>query len=658
MGQTIIGVDGGGGHTEATVVDVASGRAVATARSGPSNPWVVGLDGAAEAIAAAVREVRSQAGGGAPPVALVCCVSGAGRPAEREGLERALGAMALADRVIVAHDAVGLLAAAVDPARMDRAIAVIAGTGSFVWACDGAGREHRADGWGSLMGDEGGAFRIGQEGLRACFRAFDGRGPETALTGAALQHFSAATADALLQSAAAGTAVPRDRIAGFAPDVLRMAERMDPVAVGIVEEAVRALIDSALAVRRRLGLAGGEGVFVLGGGLFQEATLFRERFTATVAERCPGDGVAAPRWPLSVGAARYGMWRLGLAAPEPPESIAQGRPAPGAPSGEARSPSGAAPSSSRADRERQVFEECRRLPTEQPHPDGEALDGADALTIVRFMNREDQRVAPAVEKVLPAVADAVERIEAVLRAGGRLFYLGAGTSGRLGCLDAAECPPTFGTPPHLVQGVIAGGVQTLLRSREGAEDRTEAAVEDLQARGFGAGDALVGIAASRRTPYVARGLAWAKGLGALTVLVTCSPPEGPMDDVDVVIAPVVGPETVMGSTRLKAGTAQKLVLNMLTTAVMIRMGKVWRGRMVDLQQSCEKLAGRARRTVMTLAEVDYDRAGELLSGAGGSVKTALVMALGGCDAAGANQALAEAGGQVGRAIEKLGDRAR
>lgn len=264
--------------------------------------------------------------------------------------------------------------------------------------------------------------------------------------------------------------------------------------------------------------------------------------------------------------------------------------------------------------------------TEQRNPRSEGLDRLGALEIVRLINREDRTVAKAVDKEATAVARAVELAVAAFRAGGRLVYVGAGTSGRLGVLDAAEMPPTYGTDPSMVQGVLAGGFQALVRAQEGAEDRPEDGAAAMDEREVGAADFVLGIAASGTTPFVHGALARARERGASTGFLLCTSPSRALRDAhDVVIAPLAGPEIVTGSTRMKAGTATKLVLNTITTTAMVLLGKVDGNLMVDLQVTCEKLRDRGERIIMATLGLDRDRAGALLTAAGGSVKTALVM---------------------------------
>jgi N-acetylmuramic acid 6-phosphate etherase len=291
--------------------------------------------------------------------------------------------------------------------------------------------------------------------------------------------------------------------------------------------------------------------------------------------------------------------------------------------------------------------------TERRNPRSADIDLASPLEIVDLLSAEDHAVPDAVASQRVAIARAIEQAERTFRAGGRLFYVGAGTSGRLGVLDASECPPTYGTDPEMVQGIIAGGLKALTRSQEGAEDRVESAVEDLQAHGVRSGDFVVGIAASGTTPYVRRALEHARTLPAATALVACSPPpRETLDVVDILIQPITGPEVVTGSTRMKAGTATKLVLNMITTGAMIRLGKTFGNLMVDLRATNEKLKDRSERILMEVCEVDRVAARELLDKSGGIVKTAIVMHFLGLARGEAEQALDAAGGVIRRAVHR------
>jgi len=263
--------------------------------------------------------------------------------------------------------------------------------------------------------------------------------------------------------------------------------------------------------------------------------------------------------------------------------------------------------------------------TEQENARTRELSSESTARIVELMNEEDALVSSAIAKVLPNVVSAVDGIVAKLKTGGRLFYIGTGTSGRLGVLDAAECPPTFGVSPELVQGVIAGGYDACYRAVEASEDDENASRADLEQRGFNKGDALVGIAASGRTPYTVGAVRFARSIGAFTVALTCVPDSAITKEAELSIVPVVGPEVVTGSTRLKAGTAQKMVLNMLSTATMVRLGYVSGNRMSNLQARNVKLRDRAERIIMAETGLDRQHAEATLDAAGGDLRVALVM---------------------------------
>ena len=266
------------------------------------------------------------------------------------------------------------------------------------------------------------------------------------------------------------------------------------------------------------------------------------------------------------------------------------------------------------------------LLTEQLNPASASLDVLPTEEMLRIVNAEDAQVAAAVEREIPAIARAVDAIVAAIEKGGRLFYIGAGTSGRLGVLDASEIPPTFSAPATMVQGIMAGGEAALSRATETTEDDPSIGVRDLLALGFTAGDVLVGIAASGRTPYVLGAVAEARRMGAVTVGISCTPESELARAVDIAITPLVGPEVIAGSTRMKAGTAQKLVLNMLSTGACVRLGYVYGNLMVNVQPKNHKLVDRARRIIAQAAGVSYERAGELLAKSGSSVRTGIVAA--------------------------------
>ena len=285
--------------------------------------------------------------------------------------------------------------------------------------------------------------------------------------------------------------------------------------------------------------------------------------------------------------------------------------------------------------------------TERRNPNTTGIDTASALELVDLINAEDRRIAGAVAEAREQIARAVELAEAAFRQGGRLFYVGAGTSGRLGVLDASECPPTFGSQPEMVQGIIAGGFQALVRSVEGAEDDLNAAIQEMDARKVDGRDFVVGIAASGTTPYVRAALGRAQALGARTALVACAQPPAVLHEtVDACIVVLVGPEVVTGSTRMKAGTATKLVLNTITTGAMVRLGKTWGNLMVDVRIWNEKLVDRGQRIVMETTGLDRAAAQAAIDAADGRVKLAIVMARLGIGREEAERRLAEHDGRL------------
>ncbi len=293
--------------------------------------------------------------------------------------------------------------------------------------------------------------------------------------------------------------------------------------------------------------------------------------------------------------------------------------------------------------------------TEQENPNTTAIDTVSTLDALGLINDEDKLVASAIEKVLPEIAEAADRIVERLKNGGRLFYIGTGTSGRLGVLDASEIPPTYGVSCDLVQGIIAGGYDALHKATESSEDNREAGIADLKSRGLTAKDAVVGIAASGRTPYTIGAVEYARSIGCFTAAIVCNPESAITKSVDIAIVPVVGPEAITGSTRMKAGTAQKLVLNMISTVAMIRLGYVHGNRMTNLKSSNLKLKDRGLRILMAETGLDEAAASNLLTKAGDDLRIALVMFGGETDFSTAEDALSRAAFVVEAAVAKIRD---
>ncbi len=501
-------------------------------------------------------------------------------PDAARALGHALLASLRAERVAVTSDAVIAHAGALNG---QPGVVLIAGTGVVALAISADGALCTADGWGPWLGDEGGGAWIGAAGLRAALRAHDGRGPSTVLVDAARARFGApATWPAQLTGAAA--------LASFAPDVL--AAEGDAAALAIVNAAADALAATARAA--------GNGPVAMVGGLAGFKALRKQLDLVPAA-----------------GDALDGALRLG-AIHQPHVIRVQAAP-------KARAAQG-----------------LDALATEGVRPDLYDLDARAIGEVVALLVTAEGEAHDAVAAAVPRIAAAAEAIVARLEHGGRLIYAGAGTPGRLGVLDAAECGPTFGT--DLVRGVIAGGPRALTEAIEGAED----AFDPVDLKDLTAADALVGITASGRTPYVLGALEHGRAVGALTVAIVNN--AGSEASADLVIELLTGPEVLAGSTRLTAGTAQKVVLNALSTSVMIALGKAYGPRMVDVRPTNAKLRRRAVRIVRDAAGVDEGAAAAALTAAGGHAKTAIVALLAGVDAAEAAARLDRARGRVRDAL--------
>ncbi|MBE6052394.1 MAG: N-acetylmuramic acid 6-phosphate etherase [Clostridium sartagoforme] len=297
--------------------------------------------------------------------------------------------------------------------------------------------------------------------------------------------------------------------------------------------------------------------------------------------------------------------------------------------------------------------DLEKLTTETRNENTLDIDRVSTLEMVKKINNEDKKVAEAIEKELPNIAEAIDEIVKRMRKGGRLIYIGAGTSGRLGVLDASECPPTYGVSEELVQGIIAGGKEAIFRAKEGAEDSKELAVEDLKNKSLTANDIVVGLAASGRTPYVIGGLNYADEIGALTISVTCNANSEVSKAAKISISPVVGPEVVTGSTRLKSGTAQKLVLNMLSTGAMIKLGKVYGNLMVDVRATNEKLVERAKKIVCEATGVTREEAENVLKETDFDVKLSIFMILSKLNKDEAKKTLDENNGYIAEALKSI-----
>jgi N-acetylmuramic acid 6-phosphate etherase len=611
----VVGVDGGGSKTVAIVLD-EQGQAAGRGQGGSANYHHVGLAGMRAALTQAIQAALQDAGISLDWVrAMTWALAGVDRPDERRFLLDLAAELAPGIAVQIENDA---LAALVGGVGTRRGVVLIAGTGMIVYGEDGQGGKARAGGWGYLL-EHGGGYGLGRAALRAITLAHDGCRLPTRLAERVLVTLNLAQPADIVTWLYAPDRQVAD-IAALAPLVLAEAEAGDVAALDITAQAADALAEAVGAVARRLGLDINQFPLVLAGGLLTGNLLYRELVTQAVRSRVPFAQPMLPYAEAAVGAAWLALATLG----HPLESRQ-------------------APPAAGADRRTWTSEQANRLSRD--------LDLRPTLEMVALMHAEDRRMLAAVRSTLPVIAQVVDAVAERMRRGGRLIYLGAGTSGRLGVLDAAECPPTFNAPPGQVIGVIAGGNDALTSSAEGAEDDAGAGRQAVAGLDVKERDSVVGIAASGRTPYVVAGLEEARRRGALTVALTCNLPAPLAEPADYVLAPLVGPEVITGSTRLKAGTAQKLTLNMLSTAVMVRLGKTYGNLMVDVRALNAKLRARARRIVAQACRIDDQAAEAALARSDGEVKVAIVGYLAGCSPQAARDRLARAGGMVRAASE-------
>ncbi|MCC6486083.1 MAG: N-acetylmuramic acid 6-phosphate etherase [Candidatus Hydrogenedentes bacterium] len=607
-----LSLDGGGTSSRAALF-TSSGELLARSEGAASNPAALGLHESLRALTALARSVLR--GHRHPALEIGAGISGARNAPLRDALARGLCERLHARRAVVCSDVDALMLANFGEAA---GIVVIAGTGSSVVAKTAAGDQRLFGGRGALFGDDGSAYGLAVCALRAAAASIDGLGEETDLVDA-LTH--AAGRSAFAELVGWSRTATKSDVARLAHAVTTLAERGDRVAMNCVNEQARHLANLARAAAKAMGLPRLVRVYVAG-GLFEQCALYRDRFAAFVAEQdffeAPG---LAPKRETDAALA------LLTDIETSPMVSYYDLPLGGT--------------------------HAHGMPTEARLPDDVPLDGLSARALVGRMHESKRHAADAVAPTLDAVAQTVERIAAAFNSGGRLVYLGAGTSGRLGVMDASECPPTFGVDPGLVVGIIAGGDAALRHSVEGAEDDEAAAVADLQALHppLSSHDVLVGIAASGTTPYVLSGIAYARDLGAYTALVSCNP-DGP-SAADAHITPDTGPEVLPGSTRLKAGTATKLVLNMLSTGAMTLSGRVYGGYMIGVRPVNAKLRKRAAGILAALTGLSPHAAADALDAARGRIPVALLMHRLQVDCAEAERRLEQAKGNVRAALGEI-----
>ncbi len=575
-----------------------------------------GVDLAQAAILSAAQPLLRRAGLARARSVMVAAAGALAAPAAAQALAERLVASLSADRAGVTSDAVAAHAGGLAGAA---GVVLAVGTGTVAMALSGGGELHRIAGWGPWLGDEGSGGWLGLAGLRAALRAEDGRGPATALREAAERRFGALRD---LPAAIGGDSNPARRAAEFAPDVARATTAGDAVAAGLVAQAVRDLAAAAKAAASRLSELHPVPIALVG-GLLELGPVLLDPLRAALQAGVPAIALRPASGNTLDGA------RLLALRPDLPHAAYVRH----------------AAAASRAGQDT-----LDALATEAVRPGLEDLDQRPVGELVRLLVDAETAAHEAVRRAVPQLVAAAAAIAERMQANGRMFYLGAGTPGRLAMLDAAELGPTYGLPPDRVVALLAGGAQAMIQAIEGAEDDPNSAGAGLRAAGLRPQDAVVGITASGRTPFVVGGLRAARTTGALTVAVVNNPASPAAAAAALAVELLTGPEVVAGSTRLTAGTTQKVALNTLSTAVMVRLGKTYGARMVDVRASNAKLRRRARRMVQEITGADEAEASRALAESGGSVKPAVVALLAGVDATEAERRLAVCGGWVRAAL--------
>jgi N-acetylmuramic acid 6-phosphate etherase len=581
MPNYVIGINGGGTHTDLLLADETL-KPLARAEVGPTNLQNVGLESVRLNLETGIREVLQAAGLTIDAiVGIGAGISGIDRPTEHLLIQRIFEAIAPRSALQLDNDAVPALVAG---AGRRFGVVVISGTGQIAYGFDEQGARARSGGWGNLI-DPGSGYVIGREILGAIMAEYDGTGSHTALTGRVLLRLGLKSPEDLMTWMYA----PErgiDSIAALAAEALHLGGS-DPVATEIISRGAEALSAEARAVARRLSLKAFP--LVLSGGMFKYSALMRDLVALRVQDEFPGALAVHGDHDAALGAAIMALETLGAALPQPPFDV-----------------------------------QPTERSTERRNPLTMQASQQSPLAFLSMMNIEDFRVAGAVRAQIPAIAALIEAAAPCFEAGGRVFYVGAGTSGRLGVLDAVECLPTFSTDQ--IVGVMAGGKAAVVDSIETAEDSESAGREAIVEQGVTERDIVIGIAASGRTPYVMGALREAGARKALTACIvnTIDAPIARLVKHPIVI--LTGAEALTGSTRLKAGTAAKLVLNMISTGLMVAVGHTYDNLMTDMQTSNLKLGDRARRIVAQATGLESEAAADLLARAEGEIKTAIVAA--------------------------------
>ena len=573
----VLGIEAGGTKTRWILVD-ARGRQLARGGAGAGNVMLAGAEG----LKGMLRKIAADLP--AKPMAIGAGFAGARGRAEMATARRVLQSVwPGVKKITVGQDTDSALAAAWGK---EDGFLVIAGTGSNVVGRV-AGRKHSAGGHGHLLGDAGSGYDLAARALRAVYREKDRTGSAPVLAAGFLGHTGAADMDRLLREVYRPHG--KEWLAGFAPVVLRAAERGDWLARKAVQAATAELAERLAELAKRLWVR--RPRVALTGGLFQNE-FYRKQFVAAVSARFPASRICMLKTPGEIGAAKM-VGDAGLVL---------------------RSPG------------KDKFVDVEALPTERANPRSRGLHKKSVGELVSLFAREEAKNVRALRKAAGEIRRAAQLVASALQRGGRLIYVGAGTSGRLGVLDASEMPPTFHADPEEVQAILAGGPEAIFRAQEGAEDDADAGARAVRERRVGQKDVVVGLTASGRTPFVLGALLQANRAGAKTALVTAHPgwrPEKGGLRPDAVVRLDVGPELIAGSTRLKAGTVTKVVCNILSSVAMIRKGRVYDNLMVNVVPSNEKLRARAIRLIRLLTGADAARAAEALEKTGNSVRRAV-----------------------------------
>lgn len=612
----VIGINGGGTRTT-MVLATNQIEVLARVEVGGSNPTVIGWDKAQVTLRDGIRALLDQAGAPMDQVAAIGAgLAGMDRPADHVAFTEIFNQIAPNAALSLDNDAVPALVAA---AGRRYGIVTISGTGMIALGINQYGERARAGGWGHFA-DYGSGYAAARDVISAIWDALDGSGPQTALTQRVLARLNLDNTDALVDWLYAPDR-RIDQVSALAAEAVTLAESGDVASKRVIARAADALARCVATVLRKLKYTA-PFPLVMTGSLFTYSPMLRDLFTATVRAYSPNAIPMITDREAAIGAALMALEVAGqplpdTAFPEPSNAITL----------------------------------TMRRATEKPNRLTLGAHRLSTFDFISLMNIEDERIARLIVPELPRIATLIDAVADRFRQGGRLLYAGAGTSGRLVVLDASECPPTFGTPPERVVGIVAGGYDALTKASEGMEDSEQAGREVLAALNAGPLDSVIGVAASGTTPFVQGVMREAINRGALTgcIVNAVNAPISVLAEYPVVVP--TGPEVILGSTRLKAGTAQKMILNMISTGLMLRVGRVYSNLMTDMKLSNAKLRDRARHIVVEATGLSLEKAGELLTECGNEMKTAIAAALLNLTPDEARARLAAVDGDLGQVVD-------